>query len=210
MNTQPFDLDDVLDSLMVEESKPSYAVLTRWIAKYPQFSKELADFFAVWAIQAERSDEVEIDGELFSNLAVSHAMELLHRRGASQKAAAKSGGVGLFNAIAAVGKTVQGAASTLQLDLELLKKLNLRRLTELPDRLCEAASKHLSMSAEAFRGMVVGDPPLANASAHHKAKGKLSLTTETFAHAVKHSALPDDKKAYWAAIIAAEKSKGNE
>lgn len=210
MNTQPFDLDDVLDSLMVEESKPSYAVLTRWIAKYPQFSKELADFFAVWAIQAERSDGVEIDTERLSNLAVSHAMELLHRRGASQKSTAKAGGVGLFNAIAAVGKTVQAAASALELNSELLKKLDLRRLTELPDRLCEAASEHLSMSAEAFRSMVAGGPAIANASAHHKAKGKLSLTTETFAHAVKHSTLPDDKKAYWAAIIAAEKSKASE
>ena len=209
MNTQPFDLDDVLDSLMVEESKPSYAVLTRWIAKYPQFSKELADFFAVWAIQAERSDEVEIDTERFSNLAVSHAMELLHGRGASQKAAAKSGVVGLFNAIAAVGKTAQTAASALELDLELLKKLDLRRLTELPDRLCEAASEHLSMSVEAFRSMVVGQPTI-NASAHHKAKGKLSLTTETFAHAVEHSSLSDDKKAYWASIIAAEKGKRKE
>lgn len=90
MNTQPFDLDDVLDSLMVEESKPSYAVLTRWIAKYPQLSKELADFFAVWAIQAERSDEVDIDSERLSNLAVSHAMELLHRRGAVQKSEVKA------------------------------------------------------------------------------------------------------------------------
>jgi hypothetical protein len=209
MNTQRFDLDDVLDSLMVEEAKPSYAALTRWIAKYPQFSKELADFFAVWGIQAERSDEVEIDSERLSNLAVSHAMELLHGRGTSQKSAAKSGSVRLFTAIAAAGKTVQTAASELKLDSELLKKLDLRRLTELPGRLCEAASEHLSMSAEAFRSMVVG-PPMVNASAHHKAKGKLSLPTETFAHAVQHSSLPDDKKAYWAAIIAAEKSKSNE
>lgn len=84
MNTQPFDLDDVLDSLMVEESKPSYTALTRWIAMYPQLSKELADFFALWAIQAERSDGVDIDSERLSNLAVSHAMELLHRRGTEQ------------------------------------------------------------------------------------------------------------------------------
>lgn len=209
MNTQPIDLDDVLDSLMVEESKPSYAVLTRWIAKYPQFSKELADFFAVWAIQAERSDEVEIDSERLSNLAVSHAMELLHRRGTAQKSAAKSGSVRLFAAISAVGKTVQSAASELELDSPLLKKLDLRRLTNLPGRLCEAASEQLSMSAEAFRTMVVG-PPVINASAQHKAKGKLSLTTETFAHAVEHSSLPDDKKAYWASIIAAEKSESKE
>lgn len=209
MNTQPFDLDDLLDSLMVEESKPSYAVLTRWIAKYPEYSKELADFFAVWAIQAERSDKIEIDSERLSNLAVSHAMELLHRRGTAQNSAAKSGSVRLFTAIAAVGKTAQRAASELELDSELLKKLDLRRLTELPSRLCEAASEHLSMSAEAFRSMVVG-PPMINASARHKAKGKLSLTTETFAHAVEHSSLPDDKKAYWASIIAAQKSKSKE
>jgi hypothetical protein len=209
MNTQPFDLDDVLDSLMVEESKPSYTVLTRWIAKYPQFSKELADFFAVWAMQAERSDEVEIDSERLSNLAVSHAMELLHRRATEQKSAAKSGSARLFTAIATVGKTLQSAAAELELDSELLKKLDLRRLTDLPSRLCEAASEQLSMSAEAFRSMVVGQPVI-NASAHHKAKGKLSLTTETFAHAVEHSSLSDDKKAYWASIIAAEKGKRNE
>lgn len=209
MNTQPFDLDDVLDSLMVEESKPSYAVLTRWIAKYPQLSKELADFFAVWAIQAERSDEVDIDSERLSNLAVSHAMELLHRRGTEQKSEVKSSSVRLITAIAAAGKTVQSAASELELDLELLKKLDLRRLTELPGRLCEAASEHLSLSAEAFRSIVVG-PPMINAAAHHKGKGKLSITTETFAHAVEHSSLPDDKKAYWASIIAAEKGKSKE
>jgi hypothetical protein len=53
-------------------------------------------------------------------------------------------------------------------------------------------------------------PPVINASAHHKAKGKLSLTTETFAHAVEHSSLSDDKKAYWASILVAETRKRNE
>jgi hypothetical protein len=209
MKTQPFDFEEVIDSLMIEESKPDHAALTRWIELYPQFARELTEFFAEWAMQAERSDEVDVDTERLSNIAVSHAMELLHRRGTSKGSTAKINAVRLLNAIAAMGKTATSVASALELDSELLKKLDLRRLTEVPKRLCEAASEHLSMSAEAIRNMVAGGPPIVNATAHHKAKGRLSLTTETFAHAIEHSSLPDDKKAYWATIIEAEMGKSN-
>lgn len=209
MKTQPVDFEEVVDSLMIEESQPDHAALMRWMKLYPQFAQELTEFFAEWAIQAERSHEVDVDMERLSNIAVSHAMEILHRRGTAQRSAAKTRAARLLKAIADVGKTAQGVASTLGLDPALLKKLDLRRLTEVPDRLCEAMGEHLSVSAEAIRSIVTGGSPLVNTAARHKAKGKLSLTTETFAHAIEQSSLPDDKKAYWATIIEVEKGKSN-
>ena len=75
MNTQQVDFDYILDSLMLEESEPSYGALTRWIEQYPQYKEELSEYFAQWAIQSERLDETEIDNERLSNLAVSHALD---------------------------------------------------------------------------------------------------------------------------------------
>jgi hypothetical protein len=210
MNTQPFDLDDVLDSLMLEESKPSYAVLTRWTAQYPQFAEALAEFFAEWAIQSEHSEETEIDTERLSNLAVSHALDILHRRGSKQQSAGKAGAVGLLKAIVSIGATAQSIAAELGLDEVLLKKLDLRRLTQVPEQLCKGLGERLRVSAEDVRSMVAGGPPLVNAAVQYKAKGKPLPSTETFIHAIQHSSLSDDQKAHWAKVVQAADRENNE
>jgi hypothetical protein len=206
MNTQPLELDDILDSIMIEEQTPNYDALVRWSTRYPQFARELSDFFANWAIQAEQTEEIEVDTNRLSNLAVSHALDILHRRG-SKNGSATASAVRLFKIIGSIGKTVQSVASELGLDEVLLKKLDLRRLTEVPERLCEVLGGCLSVSAESIRTMVTGGPPIANVAAHYKAKGKLTLANETFANAVEHSSLPDDKKKYWSIIAQAEKER---
>ena len=48
-------LEDFLDELMIEEENPDYATLVRWQQRYPQYSRELAEFFATWSMQEAAS-----------------------------------------------------------------------------------------------------------------------------------------------------------
>jgi len=77
MSDPNISLDDVLDAMMLEESDPSYAALVRWTERYPQYREDLADFFATWAMQAEETEDVEIDEERLVQLGVQYALHLL-------------------------------------------------------------------------------------------------------------------------------------
>src|SRR6266852_5961482 len=82
--TEKLSFDDVLDDLMLEEETPSYEALVRWQERYPQYRKELADFFATWAIQeahAQLPDRTGIDEEKLVKRGVEYAMEILRKQG---------------------------------------------------------------------------------------------------------------------------------
>src|SRR5712691_4107503 len=82
--TEKITFEDVLDELMLEEPKPDYEALVRWQARYPQYRKELAEFFATWSIQehlAEVLPEPVIDEEKIVKKGVEYAMEILRRQG---------------------------------------------------------------------------------------------------------------------------------
>jgi len=82
--TEKVSFDDVLDDLMLEEETPSYEALVRWQERYPQYRKELADFFATWAIQeahAQLPDRTGIDEEKLVKRGVEYAMEILRKQG---------------------------------------------------------------------------------------------------------------------------------
>ena len=80
-SNQPFEFEDVLDALMLEESKPSYAALLRWSERYPQYRQELADFFATWAVQAERPQDAALDEEKLVDMGVRYALEISRGQG---------------------------------------------------------------------------------------------------------------------------------
>ena len=82
--TEKLSFEDVLDDLMLEEETPSYEALVRWQDRYPQYRKELADFFATWAIQdayAQLPDQTHIDEEKIVKRGVEYAMEILRKQG---------------------------------------------------------------------------------------------------------------------------------
>jgi hypothetical protein len=84
MDEQNFDFDDVLDLLMLEEPEPHYQVLLRWQERFPKYKKELADFFATWAIQehlAKVMPAPQIDEERLVKQGVEYAMDILRRQG---------------------------------------------------------------------------------------------------------------------------------
>jgi len=82
--TEKITFEDVLDELMLEESKSDYKALVRWQTRYPQFRHQLAEFFAAWSVERHRpknAPETRIDEEKLIQRGVEHAMEILRRQG---------------------------------------------------------------------------------------------------------------------------------
>ena len=80
MTTEKYDLQDVLDAVMLAESEPKYEAMVRWMKRYPKFSKELEKFFVAWS-EAEMwkhlPDPVEIDDESITDRAVKRTLAKL-------------------------------------------------------------------------------------------------------------------------------------
>jgi DNA-binding MarR family transcriptional regulator len=77
-------LGEVLDAVMLEESRPSRLALLRWQKRFPQYSQELADFFKTWALQdirEESPDQVVVDEDKLAAKGVSEGLEMMRRQG---------------------------------------------------------------------------------------------------------------------------------
>ena len=79
--------DDVLDELMLEESKPTRKGLHRWQKRYPEYRLELARYFAGWAQEAANADRPYVNPltpeqeAALVKRGVDFAMKLLDERG---------------------------------------------------------------------------------------------------------------------------------
>jgi hypothetical protein len=83
MTAEKYDLQDVLDAVMLAESEPSHEALLRWIKRYPRFSKELENFFVTWSESEMRKhlpDPVEIDENDITERAVRRTMAKLRQQ----------------------------------------------------------------------------------------------------------------------------------
>jgi hypothetical protein len=79
--TKDLSFDDVLELLMMEESSPHYHVLQKWQKRYPRYEKELAEFFATWAIQEHNPAPSVIDKERLAAEGTKRTMEMLRQQG---------------------------------------------------------------------------------------------------------------------------------
>jgi len=79
--TKDLSFDDVLELLLTQESSPHYTVLQKWQKRYPQYKKELADFFATWAIQEHDPAPSVIDKERLVAEGKRRTMEMLRQQG---------------------------------------------------------------------------------------------------------------------------------
>ena len=79
--TEKLSFDEVLTLLMLEESDPSYTVLEKWQDRYPGYRRELADYFATWAIQEAHPVPSLVNVEKVRTAGVKYAMDKLRRQG---------------------------------------------------------------------------------------------------------------------------------
>jgi hypothetical protein len=198
--------EDILDAIMLEESEPSYSALARWSERYPEHAEALAEFFATWAVQTELPQEIAVDEERLANIAVSHALNILHHRDKTAnhepKAGASTATPRLLATCRAAGISDEELASRAGLDETIIVKLDLHRITNIPHSCFEVLAAILGIAAERIEEMATG-PPLA-AKVRYKAKGKPVPTTEDFADAVRNSSLPEESQRFWLETVLAE------
>jgi hypothetical protein len=63
---EKYDLQDVLDAVMLAEPRPDHEALLRWTKRYPKFGKQLENFFMAWSESEMRKhlpDPAETDDE---------------------------------------------------------------------------------------------------------------------------------------------------
>lgn len=205
-------IEDILDALLLEEAEPSYEALMRWSARYPQHSEALANFFATWAVQAELPQEINVDQERLAGIAVSHALDILHRRAQTVIPTSMTGtsSARLIVAARAAGFSQEQLAARVRLDATLIEKLDLRRIPTGIPRLCfEWLASVLGTVADRIEEMTTG-PPLVDASVRYKARRKPVAVTEDFADAISNSSLSDETKRFWLEAVEKERARSNE
>lgn len=192
---KPLTLDDVVEAIMVEEEEPAYDVMTRWIARFPQFKKDLVRFFGTWAIQAEQLEEPQtIDSESIASRGVSYALSLIDKRDAAQS---------ILDCARAARLSLEELAARTCLDDSILQKLNRRLITDIPQECIRRLAAALGRPREVVIHLILGDPALV--AVRYKARTKPAAKQETFATAVHLSSLPGAIKQEWLVIAADEK-----
>jgi hypothetical protein len=86
MTNETLTLEDVFNQAMLEEPIPNRVTLVKWQQRYPQYSKELADFFLTWAVQelrAKAPNPVVVDDEKLAVKNVASALAVRRGQGRS-------------------------------------------------------------------------------------------------------------------------------
>lgn len=201
----PMNLEEILDTIMHKEAKPTHEALERWVALYPLHKADLVEFFATWAEQSAIPDETAIDEEKISSRLVSHALNLVYRQTAAEPAAVVDAEVTrLSKAIAQRGITEAEFAARCNLDGRLVAKLDRRliRPGSIPALLVRLVSEVLRLRDAVVQRLFAAEPiPLHS----YKAKKQPELKTEEFLDAVQGSGLSPDAKAEWARTVESER-----
>lgn len=205
----PTPLEEILDQIMMEESDPSYEVLTRWIARYPEHRDALTRFFATWAVQEATPEKVTVDEALAGQRMVSQAMNLLYQQKAARAAAGAEPEKAprLCDVLKAQGMSEEEFATRCALDELIVAKLDRRliRLLSIPARCLKNVAAALGRGLEDVRAMFAGEPiPLHR----YKARERPAVKVEDFVDAIRSSNLSADAKAEWIEAVAAENAKG--
>jgi hypothetical protein len=79
--TPDLSFDEVLELLLMQESSPDYEVLEKWQALYPKYRKELARYFATWAIQEDQTAPSVLDKARLVAEGRKRVMDMLRKEG---------------------------------------------------------------------------------------------------------------------------------
>lgn len=188
-------LGEVLESFMTSVDHPDRESLERYVANYPQYAEELAEFAAEWLLlDAQVTPPQQVVG-VDEKVMARSVMERL--RPALRKV--QSGHEPLANPFE--GRSpheLKTAATRIGLDTTLLAKLKNRLILfeTIPKNLIEQLAEELGVLAEAV-AQWLGAPPRLQA-ARFKAEDKPSATRqESFSEAVERSDLDPAQKRQW-------------
>ena len=198
-------LDEVLDAYFEAAEEPDRKVLAEWIARYPQFERELIEFTVAW-IQAE---------ELPDNPGTSQAKPAMLQAGlkiaqqvyekmSAEKEVPKSSShsklVSLILEGRRLGWTPDQFAQRINVSLEILRKCEQRMFlaATIPTRLSEEIGDAIQRDPADIVAYLK-QPPIMQEGLRHKSRRAPTIgAPQNFFEAVRTDAeLSDEQQAYW-------------
>lgn len=197
-------IDDILDTVAIEEKEPSYEALGRWCEQYPEHREAITQYFATWAIEKEKASQPVVDEARVASRMVSHAMNLLHQQSTvASPAKSVNSDSRLHKLVKSSGRSEEEIISECQLDESIFAKLDRRliRYASIPGMCLRKLQVAIRCSFEALC-IALDAEPVALGS--YKAKGKPVLKVETFLDAVGSSDLDEKLKQEWIEAVKSE------
>lgn len=208
MRQTEFDLEDVLNAVMLEEKEPNYEALQRWCKRYPAYRASLARFFATWAIQIELPVDGTVDETQLANIGVSRALNILSQQESEiETPTVTLRGSRLLAVCRRAGISEEELANRTDLDRSMIAKLDLRRLSAVPAVCFERIARVLRTSVEFVMPLITG-PPVMEAGARYKSAKRPRAKTEDFAAAVRNSSLGKAQRNFWLDAARKEQERG--
>ena len=197
-------LDDVFNTFVTENDRPTAENLQKWVKRYPQYRRELVDFAAAWAEQLVLPPAPELGPEAEKALidrAMSHVLNVAYNRDLQEQQRVENDDPihSLTGEAQRAGMNAQELAESCGLDVVLISKLNDRQIKPetIPARLVSLLGKLLQKSTEAIR-VYFAEPPQAVAGKAFLALKKPRITEQqSFADAVRMASLSEAEKAPW-------------
>ena len=208
MRKTEFDLEDVLNAVMLEEKEPNYETLQRWCKRYPAYRASLARFFATWAIQCELPVGDAVDDSQLANIGVSRALNILSQQESEiETPTVTLRGSRLLAVCRRAGISEEELANGTDLDRSIIEKLDLRRLSAVPTVCFERIARVLRTSVEFVIPLITG-PPVVLAGARYKSAKRPKSKTEDFAAAVRSSSLGSTQRDFWLDAVRKQQERG--
>lgn len=198
-------LDEVLDAYLEASDGPDRKLLAEWIARYPQFERELIEFTVAW-IQSEKLPEVPGDPQdktamLQAGLKIAQrAYEKMIAENQVPKSSSHSELVSLILEGSRFGWTPDQFAQRMNVSLEILRKFEQKMIiaATIPTRLIEDIGDAIQRDPADIVAYLQ-QPATMQADLRHKSRRSPRIgNPQNFFEAVRSDAeLSDEQRAYW-------------
>lgn len=198
-------LDEVLDAYFEASEEPDRKILAEWIARYPQFERELIEFTVAW-IQSEELPEIPGDSQdktAALQAGLSIAQQVYEKMSAEKqvpKSSSHSGVVSLILDGHRLGWTPDQFAQRINVSVEILRKFEQRMIlaATIPTRLIEEIGASIQRDASDIVAYLQ-QPPAMQLGLRHKSRRAPKIgELQNFFDAVRTDAeLSDEQRAYW-------------
>lgn len=198
---------DVLDLFAGDGEVPSRERLQEFIAKYPQFQRELVDYALARAEEEALPEPAPLSQEAEARIASRTlsfvSSQLFEREQAAVPAVAATTEPRAEQSLSQLARAASLNLGTLagacRLDAAIVSKLNSRQISysTIPARLVRMLAERLGVAAEVVASCFDGPPQLATGRAF-LARGKPEAgAQQAFADAVESSSVSPEDKAFW-------------
>jgi len=208
MSKQPkyMTLDDVFDTYLSETERPSYEALSRWIARYPQYERELTELTVQWIMMEglpPAANAVSTDVETLVLRGMSIVQNILYKQEQDSVDREAPGLTGILDEGAKHGLRIQQVADAATMSVTLIRKLDLRliRFASIPEEAIMFLARAVRSSVESVRRYLQRPPRLARHASYHASQAPTLVDPQDFLDAVRTDpAMKEEQRDYWLAI----------